>query len=66
MPLMGNQYHSSDGKFLYGLWESFTQCQFVEPDMKEKVEERALWYRAGPLPPPEINMGRRAWFPRLW
>ncbi|TGO51453.1 hypothetical protein BCON_0161g00260 [Botryotinia convoluta] len=61
-PLMGNDYHAEqDGKFMRSLWESSTQCQWVEGDAVKNPKDRALWYHGGPSPPPEVNMGRRAW-----
>jgi len=41
------------------MWESFTKCQYVVPDDEKKSpEERMMWYRGGPSPPVEMQMGR--------
>ncbi|APA10889.1 hypothetical protein sscle_07g056590 [Sclerotinia sclerotiorum 1980 UF-70] len=63
IPLLGPDYHTAKtGKFIESLWESFTQCQYLETDTIEDPNEQALWYRKGPAPPPEISMNRKKWF----
>ena len=59
IPLLGDAYHEDKQRpWLTGLWESFTQCQWVEPDHPNaKPADRALWYKGGPSPPVEICMG---------
>ena len=68
IPLMGDMYHADkDRIFLSGLWESFTQCQWVEPDFtKSDPTEGKLWYKGGPSPPPEVKMAQRGWFFLPW
>ena len=63
IPLLGDNYHSRKDRSLYlSLWEAFTKCQWVEPDnVDAKPKDRALWFRAGPSPGPEYNMGRKLW-----
>ncbi|KAI9654965.1 MAG: hypothetical protein M1821_005718 [Bathelium mastoideum] len=59
IPLLGDKYHSDkQRRFLPGLWEAFTRCQWVEPDDKRDEKEPALWYRSGPSPPPQLWMGK--------
>ena len=74
VPLLGKQYHDR-GHFGYGdLKEAFSKCQFVEEDEAMDKEfglegdsdrkldntNRALWYRAGRIPPPEFRMRQAA------
>ena len=63
MPLLGEAYHADkkNSWFLPALYESFTQCQWVESDDVTDPKDRAYWYKGGPSPPPESSMGRRAW-----
>lgn len=60
IPLLSDSYHSDKKrKFLPGLWEAFTKCQWVEPnDKSAKPQDRELRYRPGPSPPPEYKMGQ--------
>ena len=60
MPLLGESYHEDKKRNFWALiWESFTQCQYVEPDdPNAKPADRAMYYKAGPSPPIEITMGR--------
>ena len=68
IPLMGDMYHADkDRIFLSGLWESFTKCQWVEPDFtKSDPADGKLWYKGGPSPPPEVKMAQRGWFFLPW
>lgn len=61
IPLLGDAYHSDkQRKFLPSLWESFTRCQWVEPDDATKEpKDRAFWYKAGPAPPVEAAMMKK-------
>ncbi|KAI4151424.1 MAG: hypothetical protein LQ340_003502, partial [Diploschistes diacapsis] len=61
IPLMGDMYHSvKDRSFVGGFWESFTKCQWVEPNAsKSDPKDGSLWYKGGPSPPPEIKMAQR-------
>ncbi|KAL9123710.1 MAG: hypothetical protein Q9217_006886 [Psora testacea] len=61
IPLLGDAYHSDKHrKFLPSLWESFTRCQWVEPDDASKQpKDRAMWYKAGPSPPVEAMMTKK-------
>ncbi|ORY05712.1 delta-12 fatty acid desaturas-like protein [Clohesyomyces aquaticus] len=63
IPLLGDSYHAEkSGSYIYGIWESFTKCQWIEPDKPDaEPKDRAMWYKAGPSPPPETSMGRKAW-----
>ncbi|MCJ1463068.1 hypothetical protein MMC07_001673 [Pseudocyphellaria aurata] len=63
IPLLGASYHSDKQRaFLPGLWESFTKCQWVEPDdPAAEPEERKMRYKGGPSPPPESSMGKKSW-----
>ena len=63
MPLLGKNYHEDKKRgFFPSLWESFTQCQFMEPDYPGKQPaDRTLWYKAGPSPPIEIGMMTKGW-----
>ncbi|MCJ1246811.1 hypothetical protein MMC30_004020 [Trapelia coarctata] len=58
LPLLGKHYHSDKNRsFLPALWESFTQCQWVEPDDESaKPENRTMWFKGGPSPPPALGM----------
>ncbi|KAI9708436.1 MAG: hypothetical protein M1820_003896 [Bogoriella megaspora] len=58
IPLLGHEYHSDKKRaFLGGLWESFTKCQWVEPDeSRSQAKKGMLWYKGGPSPPPEYSM----------
>ncbi|MCJ1247729.1 hypothetical protein MMC30_004944 [Trapelia coarctata] len=60
LPLLGASYHvDKDRSFYGGIWESFTKCQYVVPnDERKDPEERTMWYRGGPSPPVEVQMGR--------
>ena len=60
---MGNAYHQDKQRsFLGGLWESFTKCQWVEPNTKDSDQTTGeLWYKGGPSPPPEVKMAQRGW-----
>ncbi|KAK7699012.1 hypothetical protein SLS57_012484 [Botryosphaeria dothidea] len=62
MPLLGKAYHADKQRaFLPAIWESFTRCQWVEPDEAVDPKDRAYWYRGGPSPPPESRMGKKSW-----
>ena len=63
MPLLGKDYHSDKKRaFVPGLYESFTQCQWVEPDKPDaKPADRMLWYKAGPSPRIETSMTSKGW-----
>ncbi|KAF4636425.1 hypothetical protein G7Y89_g1667 [Cudoniella acicularis] len=63
IPLLGDDYHvDRTNPFLPGIWESFTKCQWVEPDDASKeAKDRIMWYKAGPVPPPETSMGIKKW-----
>lgn len=65
IPLLGDVYHSDKQRpFLSGIWESFTKCQWVEPDKsRSPSEEGALWYKGGPSPPPEYSMRVKGPYP---
>ena len=66
IPLLGDKYHSNKERwFIWGLWQSFTECQWVEPDASKATEHGKLWYKGGPSPPPETEMAKRGWFPFL-
>ncbi|KAI9687193.1 MAG: hypothetical protein M1820_010509 [Bogoriella megaspora] len=57
VPLLGEDYRSDKMRwFLPSLWESFTKCQWVEPDAVANPQDQALWYRSGPSPPPQLAM----------
>jgi hypothetical protein len=43
------------------MWESFHKCQWVKADDVEDEKHRAYWFKAGPIPPPESDMRKRAW-----
>ena len=59
MPLLGEMYREDKKRpFLEGLWEAFTKCQWVERDNSKDPKNSALWYKAGPSPPPAITMSR--------
>ena len=48
------------GHSAYAARESFTRCQWVEPDDTMKAPgERAMWYKAGPSPPVEAMMTKK-------
>lgn len=48
IPLLGNSYHTDKRAYLPCLWESFTKCQWVEPDNPEaERKDRTMWYRSG-------------------
>lgn len=63
IPLLGDAYHEDkDRVFVFGLWESFVNCQWVEPDKPDaKPKDRAMWYKGGPSPPVETGMGFKGW-----
>ncbi|EKG16606.1 Fatty acid desaturase type 1 [Macrophomina phaseolina MS6] len=62
MPLLGEAYHQDKQRyFIPALWESFTNCQWIEADDTADPKERAYWYKGGPSPPPESSMGKRSW-----
>ena len=58
IPLLGKYYYSDKSRsFLPALWESFTQCQWVEAEDETVIpEERIMWYKGGPSPPPVFKM----------
>ena len=58
IPLLGKHYYADKSRsFLPALWESFTQCQWVEAeDETVTPEERVMWYKGGPSPPPAFKM----------
>ncbi|KAH5756958.1 hypothetical protein HBI16_213930 [Parastagonospora nodorum] len=60
-PLLGKQYHEERGNFNAAMWNSFHKCQWVKADDVEDEKERAYWFKAGPIPPPERDMKKRAW-----
>jgi omega-6 fatty acid desaturase (delta-12 desaturase) len=60
-PLLGDKYHEDRGNFNAAMWESFHKCQWVKADDNENEKERAYWFKAGPIPPPESDMKKRAW-----
>jgi hypothetical protein len=60
-PLLGEKYHEDRGNFNAAMWESFHKCQWVKADDVEDEKERAYWFKAGPIPPPESDMKKRAW-----
>lgn len=48
IPLLGTSYHSDKRAYLSGLWESFTECKWVEPDRPEaERKDRTMWYKNG-------------------
>lgn len=58
IPLLGKAYHEDKQRsFFEGIWESFTKCQWVEPDPSDASDNQVLWYHAGPSPPVETSMG---------
>ncbi|KAF2186603.1 delta-12 fatty acid desaturas-like protein [Zopfia rhizophila CBS 207.26] len=59
-PILGSYYREDKSHpFIFGLWESFTQCQYVEPDDPDADPgEQTLWYKGGPSPPPVYSMRR--------
>jgi bifunctional Delta-12/omega-3 fatty acid desaturase len=59
MPLLGESYHADKQRsFWICMWESFTQCQYVESDdPAAKPENRAMWYKGGPMPNVELIWG---------
>ncbi|MCJ1270830.1 hypothetical protein MMC22_010727 [Lobaria immixta] len=63
IPLLGASYHSDKQRaFLPGLWEAFTQCQWVEADdAAVEPAQRTMRYKGGPSPPPETSMGKKQW-----
>jgi hypothetical protein len=62
MPLLGDAYHSDkERSFWFGLWESFTKCQWIKSDGVENKKDEAYWFQAGRMPPPEKGMGKRTW-----
>lgn len=60
-PLLGKQYHEERGNFNAAMWDSFHKCQWVKADGVEDEKERAYWFKAGPIPPPERDMKKRSW-----
>ncbi|KAI0467000.1 delta-12 fatty acid desaturas-like protein [Xylaria cf. heliscus] len=57
-PLLGELYHIDKQPYWTAFWDTFRNCQWVEPDKnKTKIaevatdEETVLWYRAGRMPP---------------
>ncbi|KAI1152126.1 delta-12 fatty acid desaturas-like protein [Nemania diffusa] len=68
--LLGDQYHVDRQPYWSALWDTFTQCQWVEPDIDKTKnwlrsdndinspddEQGILWYRAGPMPPVVTTM----------
>jgi len=60
-PLLGKQYHEERGNFNAAMWDSFHKCQWVKADDVEDEKERAYWFKAGPIPPPERDMKKRSW-----
>ncbi|KAF2233029.1 delta-12 fatty acid desaturas-like protein [Viridothelium virens] len=67
IPVLGDAYHcDKDRRFLPGLWESFTKCQYVEADEATSPKDQALWYKSGPSPPPEYSMTRKGWLLKIW
>lgn len=60
IPLLGSAYHSEKNRnnsnnnswFLFALYESFTECQWIEPDDAADPKDRSYWFKAGPCPPP--------------
>lgn len=62
IPLLGASYHSDKQRaFLHGLWESFTRCQWVEPDdPAAKPAEPSMRYKDGPSTPPESSIGKKS------
>jgi hypothetical protein len=58
IPLLGKHYHVDKvGSLWPALWESFTQCQYVEPDNPNAPkEDQTLWYKPGRSPPPVFTM----------
>jgi hypothetical protein len=54
------QVEQKSSSFLGGIYTAFTQCQWVEPErVYAEPKEGVFWYKGGPVPPPEINMGRK-------
>ncbi|EEP78036.1 hypothetical protein UREG_02885 [Uncinocarpus reesii 1704] len=59
-PLLGPKYiHDKPSSFMLGLWQAFTECQWVESDKTKGTESGALWFKGGPSPAPEYSM--RSW-----
>jgi hypothetical protein len=62
MPLLGNAYHQDkERSFWTGMWESFTQCQWIKADENAEKLDVAYWFQAGRCPPPERAMKKRSW-----
>ncbi|KAI1115599.1 delta-12 fatty acid desaturas-like protein [Nemania sp. NC0429] len=67
-PLLGDLYHVDKQSYWAALWDTFVQCQWVEPDQQKTTssniggessdDEGILWYRAGPMPPVATSMRR--------
>jgi hypothetical protein len=54
------QVEQKSSSFLGSIYTAFTQCQWVEPERVDaEPKEGVFWYKGGPVPPPEINMGRK-------
>jgi hypothetical protein len=50
-PLLGDAYREDRQSFLLGLWKVFKSCQWVAPDDSAAIEDRALWFQPGRIPP---------------
>lgn len=57
IPLLGSQYQQDKASsFVGGLWQAFTECQWVEPEQGNHNENGELRFQKGPSPAPEYKM----------
>lgn len=57
IPLLGSRYYQDKASsFVGGLWQAFTECQWVEPGQGDSTGNGELWFQKGPSPAPEYKM----------
>lgn len=57
IPLLGSRYYQDKASsFVGGLWQAFTECQWVEPGQGDYTENGELRFQKGPSPAPEYKM----------
>ncbi|KAH8648132.1 fatty acid desaturase-domain-containing protein [Tricladium varicosporioides] len=50
-PVLGGAYHEDKQNLLLSLWKTFRGCQYVDSDDSLPVNDRALWFQPGNIPP---------------
>ncbi|KAJ5603912.1 hypothetical protein N7537_006868 [Penicillium hordei] len=57
VPILGSRYYQDKASsFVGGLWQAFTECQWVEPGQGNSTGNGELRFQKGPSPAPEYKM----------